>query len=170
MTDVVSSPRMVTVKNWQYITEEERTLPVHDETNSGITVRSDSGAEVYVTSASVDAALLTKYGLLPGVTFDFTVPGFSTGHEAEVSFPLPAGMDPTFTLVYYVNGDQLELVPSHVDEKGNLVFTVTHFSMYTAATVDPANIEWDPTTSDFFTVDPTGLNLTKLNGIDKVRM
>lgn len=157
MTDVISGPRTVSVKNWHCITEAARSLPMHDECGSGITISSMSGLDAYVAPASVGADVLSAYGLLPGaVAFDITVPGFTAGSKAEVAFPLPEGFDPDRTAIFYVNGDKLELVPSVIND-GKIYFTTTHFSVYTAAEIDYDHIEWIEETAMYKVMDATPL-------------
>ena len=105
---------------------------VTDKNGTGIVIAapglSEVAAVVNTDSETVRAAveqLLTNY-----VSYDITVEGYTDGNAAEVTLPIPKGVQNP--AVYYVAPDgKTQNMRAVNNGNGTVTFTTTHFSTYT---------------------------------------
>ncbi len=93
---------------------------------TGITVSGVlSGLEIEEIASTVSYRSLAKYQ-----AYEFSVSGYTTGDEVEVSIPVPEGYEPSLVKVYYLNGQGGLEDQNAVVANGFATFTATHFSTY----------------------------------------
>ncbi|MCR4616243.1 MAG: InlB B-repeat-containing protein [Clostridiales bacterium] len=95
-----------------------------------------SGSAFALVAANSDQCLV--YDITAKLNGVATQPNGSV----TVSIPLPEGFDSTKTSVYYINGNDMTLIPSNY-ENGFIVFEATHFSIYALATEKTAQYTVD---------------------------
>lgn len=88
------------------------------------------------------------------VAYDISVEGFEEGQTAEVTIPMPADVDATKFMVWYVGDDDtLEPMNGHPNADGTYTFTTTHFSVYVGGEQnDDAEVDEDNSKSASATV------------------
>lgn len=108
------------------VTHEATGIKVNAPGISGITVENTTENETVV--AALNGMLQDGY-----VVYDITLENYTQDSVAEVTMPIPEGMDSSKFVVYYVptDGNQLEKMDGALSEDGtSYTFITTHFSNY----------------------------------------
>lgn len=108
------------------VTHEATGIKVNATGISGITVENTTENETVV--AALNGMLQDGY-----VVYDITLENYTQDSVAEVTMPIPEGMDSSKFVVYYVptDGNQLEKMDGALSEDGtSYTFITTHFSNY----------------------------------------
>lgn len=121
---------------------------VKDEEHN-VTVKADGVTSVEATpvaSADVEEQVSNLFVMDEAklVAFDIVVEGHEEGRPAEVTIPMPVGVDASRFCVFYVGEDTLEPMNGHPNEDGTYTFITTHFSTYVGGVLnDNATVEGD---------------------------
>ena len=129
--------------------DEDTSEPVKDDA-TGISVSGTSATAIAVEDKSADTTVTTALAdkLEDGFkAYDITLEGYTSGEEATVTMPAPAGANK----VYYVSddGNTVEEITGAKFENETVTFTTDHFSIYASGVErDGGNEPENPAVSD----------------------